>query len=291
MLKRSLLFIPASNAANVLHSGTLGADIIILDLEDSVSIYEKDAARILARNAIMAMDFPCGVAVRINARSTPFWKDDIDCILPAQPDFFNITKVDSKEYIDEVDAYITMKEKELGLEVGKVKLICLVETALGLENAYQIASASPRVSALFLGAGDLALDMSFTRTVTGEEIAYARSKILSAAHAANIDAFDTPFMYLNDTEGCINDAELAKQLGFTGKASIYPAHVDIFNEAFSPTQKEIDRAYEIMDALEEAERQGKGVVQVNGEMIDGPIVVRAQKTLAMLEEMKGGAAL
>lgn len=286
-MKRTMLFTPANNAANVINADAMGADRIVLDLEDAVSPHEKDAARVLAKYALRHMNYSREVVVRINSTQTPFWKDDIAEIVPAKPDFLMTPKINDEDEIRQLDACIADAEKGHGIQVGDTKIIAIIETAGGIENAYRIAKASPRMSALFLGAADLANDVHSTRTPVGEEIAYARNRLIIAARAAKIDAFDTPYMYINDLEGAKKDAELAKQLGFDGKASIHPSHVDLFNEIFSPGPAEIERAYGILEALEEGERQGKGVVTYNGEMIDAPIAYRARQVVNMVDEMRG----
>ena len=157
----------------------------------------------------------------------------------------------------------------------------LIETALGVENAYAVASASDRVKAIFLGAEDLTADLQCKRTKEGREIEYARTRLVVAARAAGVDVYDTPFTDVNDDEGIVKDAQLARDLGFTGKASISPRHVQTINTVFSPSQKDVDYAYAVMDAIETAKAQGKGAIALNGKMIDAPIVARAQRTLDM----------
>ena len=161
----------------------------------------------------------------------------------------------------------------------------LIETALGVENAYAIASASDRVVALFLGAEDLTADLRCQRTKEGREIDYARQRLVVAARAAGVDVYDTPFTDVNDDEGIVADASYAKSLGFTGKASISPRHIDAINTVFSPTKKEILYAYEVMEAIALAKEQGKGAIALRGKMIDAPIVNRAQQTIAAAEAL------
>ena len=168
----------------------------------------------------------------------------------------------------------------------------LIETALGVENAFSIASASPRVQALFLGAEDLSADLHCKRTKEGTEILYARTRLVMAARAAGIDVYDTPFTDVDDDEGLCADAALAKSLGFTGKAAISPRHLGNINRCFSPTQAEVDHANEVLAALEEGKRQGRGAVALHGKMIDAPIAARAKRTLADAEQiLKRGGTL
>ena len=249
-MRRSMLFLPG-NAPNMLINGAcLGADAVILDLEDAVAPSEKDAARTLVRNTMRYMDFKgCEVIVRINSIDTPFWQADLDEILPQKPNLILLPKTGQAQDALEADAYMSQVEDRLGFARNTVGLMPLIETALGVENAFSIASASPRVAALFLGV------------------------------------YDTPFTDVNDDEGIRTDAELAKALGFTGKASISPRHVEVINQVFSPTEQEIDYAYKVMDAIRWAKAQGKGAVALYGKMIDAPIVARAEQTIAAAREM------
>lgn len=285
-MRRSMLFLPG-NAPNMLVNGaSLGSDAVILDLEDAVAPGEKDAARILVRNTIKYMDpRGCEVIVRINSIDTPFWKEDVDEILPQRPDLILLPKAGSARDVLEADGYITQVEKRLGFEKNTVRLMALIETALGVENAFSIASAGERVAALFLGAEDLTADLRCRRTKEGREIEYARTRLVTAARAAGVDVYDTPFTDVNDDEGIRTDAALAKALGFTGKAAISPRHVEVINRVFSPTQREIDYAYEVMDAIGRAKAQGKGAVALYGKMIDAPIVARAEQTIEMAREL------
>ena len=279
-MRRSMLFLPGNTPNIIVNGEILGADAVILDLEDAVAPAEKDSARILVRNAIKYMGFgKCEVIVRINAIDTAFWQKDLDAIIPVRPSLIMPPKTTCAADVLAVDAYITQLEEKLGLEQGSVGLIPLIETALGVENAYQIASACPRVKAIFLGGEDLTADLRCKRTKEGQEIFYARSRMVVAARAAGVEVYDTPFTDVNDDEGIYTDAQLAKSLGFTGKASISPRHVKAINEVFSPSMKDIEYAYEVMEAIRIGKEQGKGAVSLRGKMIDAPIVARAQQTI------------
>lgn len=285
-MRRSMLFLPGNNPNMLINGNCLGADAVIFDLEDAVSPAEKDAARILVRNTMRYMDFRgCEMIVRINSIDTPYWKQDIDAILPYQPSLILLPKTGTPKDALEADAYITELEAKLGMEKNTVGLMPLIETAMGVENAYQIASCTHRVKALFLGAEDLTADLQCKRTKEGREIEYARTRLVVAARAAGVDVYDTPFTDVNDDEGIVKDAQLAKDLGFSGKASISPRHVEVINAVFSPTQKDVDYAYEVMEAIELAKSQGKGAIALHGKMIDAPIVARAQRTIAMAEAL------
>jgi len=285
-MRRSMLFLPGNNPNMLINGNCLGSDAVIFDLEDAVSPAEKDAARILVRNTMRYMDFGgCEKIVRINSIDTPFWKADIDEILPWKPDLILLPKTGTAGDVQTVDAYMTQVEQKLGMEKNTVGLMPLIETAMGVENAFAIASAADRVQALFLGAEDLTADLQCKRTKEGREIEYARTRLVVAARAAGVDVYDTPFTDVNDDEGIVKDAQLAKALGFTGKASISPRHVEVINETFSPTLKEIDYAYEVMDAIALAKQQGKGAIALHGKMVDAPIVARAERTIAMAKAL------
>ena len=280
-MRRSLLFLPGNNPNMLINAGCLGADAVIFDLEDAVSPAEKDAARILVRNTMRYMELSCEKIVRINSVDTDYWRSDIDAILPERPDLILLPKAATPADILAVSEYMAEVEQSLGLECGSVGIIALIETALGVENAFLIATAADRVKGLFLGAEDLTADLQCKRTKEGREIEYARTRLVVAARAAGVDVYDTPFTDVNDDEGIVTDAELAKALGFTGKASISPRHVDVINSVFSPTVEEIDYAYEVVDAIARAKAEGKGAISLRGKMIDAPIVARAERTIAM----------
>ena len=285
-MRRSMLFLPGNNPNMLINASCLGADAVIFDLEDAVSPAEKDAARILVRNTMRYMDLKgCEVIVRINSVDTNYWKKDLDTILPEKPDLILLPKTSTAEDALLADEYMTGLEEKLGMEKNTVGLMPLIETALGVENSFSIASSTKRVKALFLGAEDLTADLQCKRTKEGREIEYARTRLVVASRAAGIDVYDTPFTDVNDDEGIYTDANLAKALGFTGKASISPRHIDAINSVFSPTEAEVEYAYEVMDAIRLAKEMGKGAIALRGKMIDAPIVARAERTIAMAKAL------
>lgn len=287
-MRRTMLFMPGSKPGNLLNGDVYGADSIIIDLEDAVALAEKDSARILTKHAMRTFHYDCELIVRINSLSTPFWQDDLDMIIPEKPDVIMPTKVYTAEDIRTIDAYITKIEEAHGMPVGGVKLIPLLETAASIENAYEIAKASPRMAGLYLGAADLSLDMKGTRTREGYDIAYARSRLVIAARTAGIDALDTPFTWdIHDNDGLAAETRMVKNMGFNGKACIYPGQVETVNEIFSPTKERYEWALAIVKGAAEAEAQGKGVVAVNGELVDGPVIITAKNTVAEYERIHG----
>lgn len=283
---RTMLFLPGNNPNMMLNGAWLGADSIIFDLEDAISPDEKDAARILVRRILTSIDFSgAGIIIRVNSLDTRYWEKDLEAMLPLRPDMIMPTKVDSAEYVRELTEKMSAIENAAGIE-KPVAIMPLLETARGIENAYSIAGASERVSAIYLGAEDLTADLRCARTKEGNEFAYARSRIVMAARAAGVDVFDTPFTDIDDLEGLERDARLAKSLGFTGKAVISPRHVDIVNDVFSPSEREIEHALAVLDAIKRAKEMGKGAISLNGKMIDAPIVRRAQIVVEAAEAIR-----
>ena len=285
-MRRSMLFLPGNAPKMIINGNYLGSDAVIFDLEDAVAPDQKDAARLLVRNVLSNIEFDrVETIVRINSIDTPYWQKDLEAIVPQKPDIIMLPKTGVAHDVEVVDDYLTALEEKLGMEAGAVRLMPLIETALGIENAYFIASARKRVVALFLGAEDLTADLRCKRTKEGREIDYARSRMVNAARAAGVDVYDTPFTDVNDDEGIVADAQYAKSLGFTGKASISPRHITAINTVFSPTKADIAYAYEVMDAIAEAKAQGKGAIALRGKMIDAPIVARAQQTIEAAEAL------
>lgn len=287
-MRRTMLFLPGNNPNMIMNGGLLGADSIIFDLEDAVAPDQKDAARILVKSALRSLDFGgCEIIIRMNALDTPYWEEDIEEMVPLGPSAIMPTKVSDGDYIRKLEQKITETEEKNGMDVGKIKLIPLLETAMGIEHAYDIAIASPRMEALYLGAEDLTADLRCERTKEGAEILYARGRLVCAARAAGIEAYDTPFTDVEDMEGLRSDARFAKGLGYTGKAVINPRHVEDVNCIFSPSDKEIRYAREVFGAIREAKRQGKGAISLRGKMIDAPIAQRAKLVLEAASELKG----
>lgn len=287
-MRRTMLFLPGNNPRMIMNGGLLGADSIIFDLEDAVAPDEKDAARILVSKALKRLNFgKCEIIVRINALDTPYWEEDLEKIISLKPDVIMPTKVSGADYIHTLSDKMLELEEKAGIPVGKTKIIPLLETALGIEHAYEIAMATDRIEALYLGAEDLTADLRAPRTKEGNEIAYARGRIVCAARAAGVEVYDTPFTDVEDMEGLEKDTKLAKSLGFTGKAVISPRHVDCVNEIFSPSKAEIKYAQEVIEAIERGKAEGRGAVSLRGKMIDAPIVGRAKIVLSMVKELGG----
>ena len=277
--RRTMLFMPGNNPGMLQDAAVLGADSIILDLEDAVSLTEKDSARILVREAIKTMDYSqVEVVVRVNPMDTQFGPQDVEMIARVKPDTLLVPKADEEE-IKLVDAMLDKIEEEEGYLAGSIKIIALIETAIGLATVYNVIKASKRVVGVLLGGEDLTADLGITRTKEGEEIFYARNKVATTCRALKVDCIDTPFTYTNDEEGLAKDTAKAKSLGLTGKSAINPNQIEIIHYVFAPTDAELNHALRVLEAMEEAEKEGKGVCSLDGKMIDAPIINRAKRTV------------
>lgn len=275
------MFVPGNNPAMMADAHIYGPDSIMLDLEDSVSMAEKDTARLLVHNALKSVDYGnTEMVVRINPLNTPYGKKDIEAVVKAGVHVIRMPKTETADEVREVEREIERVERELGC-VGRTQIMAAIESALGVVNAYDIATASPRMMGIALGAEDYCANLKTQRSKDGDELRLARETIVVAARAAGIDALDTVYSNLNDMETFRKEVEYVKTLGFDGKSIINPRQIEVVNEVFTPTQKDIDKARTIIAAIKEAEKRGSGVIAVNGKMVDKPVVTRAQRTIEL----------
>lgn len=285
------MFMPGNNPAMLQNADIYGADTVIFDLEDAVAISEKDAARQLVYHAIKSLNYSCEVAIRINHIQTPFGLDDLHVVLPAKPDLIRLPKAETAADIEEIDRIITQVETEQGFTPGCIKLMAAIETAKGLMNAYQIATASPRMVALAIGGEDFVADLRTSRSKEGHELFVARSQLVLAARAAGLMVIDSVFADVNDDDGFMAETKMIKQLGFDGKSVVNPRQIKMVKDIFAPTAKEIEQAKRIMTAYADALERNTGVIAVDGKMIDTPIVTRAERVLAYAAAVKSGREL
>jgi citrate lyase subunit beta/citryl-CoA lyase len=277
-----MMYVTGNNPANIMEAHLYGSDSIMFDLEDSVSLKEKDSARFLVYNALKTMDYGnVETVVRINGLDTPFGQDDLEAMVRAQPDIIRLPKTETKQDIIDVDNMIGEIEKQIGLEVGSTKIMAAVESPLGVMNAYEIATASKRLVAIAIGAEDFVTNMKTTRSPEGIELLAARSNLLMAARAAGIYALDTVYTNIKDDDGFMDEVKLIKQLGFDGKSVIHPRQIGMVHKIYTPTEKEIRNAVRVVGAIKEAESKGSGVIALDGKMIDGPVVDRAYRVLEL----------
>ncbi len=278
-LRRTMMFVPGNNPGMMADAYIYGPDSIMLDLEDSVTMAEKDTARLLVHNALKTIDYgDTEMVVRINPLNTPYGKKDIEAVVKAGVDVIRMPKTETAEEVIEVEREIEKVEKEIGC-LGRTQIMAAIESALGVVNAYAIATASKRMMGIALGAEDYSANLKTQRTPEGSELLLARETIVVAARAAGIDALDTVYSNLNDMETFRNEVEAIKKLGFDGKSIINPRQIEVVNEVFAPKEKDIQKSLTILAAIKEAEKKGSGVIAVNGKMVDRPVVLRAQRTI------------
>lgn len=275
------MFVPGNNPGMMADAHIYGPDSIMLDLEDSVTMTEKDTARLLVYNALKTIDYgDTEMVVRINPLNTPYGKKDIEAMVKAGVHVIRMPKTETAEEVVEVEREIEKVEKEIGC-VGRTRIMAAIESALGVVNAYAIATASPRMMGIALGAEDYCANLKTQRTPGGDELRLARETIVVAARAAGIDALDTVYSNLNDMETFRQEVEFIHRLGFDGKSIINPRQIEIVNEVFAPSEKAIEKARTIIAAIKEAEKKGSGVIAVNGKMVDRPVVIRAQRVIEL----------
>lgn len=285
-LRRSMLFVPGSNAAMLSNSFIYKPDSIMFDLEDAVALKEKDSARLLVAHALQHPLYQeIETVVRVNPLDSEFGLLDLNAVVRAGVDVVRMPKTETAQDVVDMDNAITDIEKACDREVGSTKMLAAIESPLGITQANQIATASKRLIGIALGAEDYVRNLKTERSPEGIELLFVRCSILQAARAAGIQAFDTVYSNANNEEGFLKEAALIKQLGFDGKSLINPRQIELLHNLFAPTQKDVDQAKRIIEAAEEAEKQGSGVVSLNGKMIDAPIIERAK---LVLERAKSG---
>lgn len=285
-LRRSMLFVPGSNAAMLSNSFIYKPDSIMFDLEDAVALKEKDSARLLVAHALQHPLYKeIETVVRVNPLDSEFGLLDLNAVVRAGVDVVRMPKTERAQDVLDMDHTITEIEKACGREAGLTKMLAAIESPLGITQANQIAFASKRLIGIALGAEDYVRNLKTERSPEGIELLFARCSILQAARAAGIQAFDTVYSNANNEEGFLKEAALIKQLGFDGKSLINPRQIELLHNLFAPTQKDVEQAKRIIEAAAEAERQGAGVVSLNGKMIDAPIIDRAK---LVLERAKSG---
>jgi citrate lyase subunit beta/citryl-CoA lyase len=275
-----MLYLPGNNPNMLLRGRLFEPDGLVIDLEDSVSASEKDSARILVREILRRGDFgDCEVTVRINGADTEHWRSDVAVVVPGGVAGLRVPKVESPQMVRDIDEEISSVEEKSGVPAGSTKIFCLLETAGGVWNAYDIAKASKRVTAILPGGEDLAADLRTSRSKEGTELEWIRRMLIVAARAAGVDALDTVFPHVNDDDGLRRETCFVKQLGFDGKSVIHPNQIPIIHEVYAPTEHEIDTARRIVEAAAEAARRGLGAVSLDGRMVDAPVIRRAEYTL------------
>ncbi|WP_268912566.1 citrate (pro-3S)-lyase subunit beta [Lentilactobacillus sp. SPB1-3] len=281
-LRRTMMFVPGNNPAMVKDAGIYGADSIMFDLEDAVSMSEKDAARDLVYEALQSQDYGnAELVVRVNGLDTPYYANDVKAMVKAGIDVIRLPKAESADMIKTLVADVAAAEKQFGREEGSTHVMAAIESAKGVLNAPEIAAASDRMIGVALSAEDYTTDMKTHRYPDGAELQFARNMVLHAARAAGIAAFDTVFTNMDDTEGFFRETQYIHQLGFDGKSLVNPRQIAMVNSVYEPTQKEIENAKNVINAIEEARIKGSGVISMNGQMVDRPVVLRAERVMRL----------
>ena len=277
--RRSRLYLPGNEPKFMVNAGIHKPDGIILDLEDSVAPSQKDAAQTLVRNSLRQVNF-YGAERMVRINQVPRGLEDLNYIVPHNVHVILIPKCESGDQVVQVDERTKeiLKEKNVS---KPVYLMPIIESALGAIKSYEIASASESVVALAVGLEDYTADIGAQRTLEGRESFWMRSQVVNAARAAGVQPIDTVFSDVGDMEGLRQSVLEAKSLGFDGKGCIHPRQIAVVNEAFAPAETEITKAKRIVQAFDEAQAQGLGVVSLGSKMIDPPVVKRALKTVEL----------
>jgi len=279
----SRLYLPGNSPSMMLNAGIHQPDGIILDLEDSVAPDRKAEARLLVRNALCQVDF-YGAERMVRINQLPAGLKDLDEVVPQHLHLILLPKCEHGTQVVEVAERINTILKAHKQD-REIYLMPIIESCLGVENAFEIASASDTVVALAIGLEDYTADLGVKRTESGEESLYARTRLVNACKAAGIQPIDSVYSDVANMEGLKKNVETSRALGFEGMGCIHPRQVPVIQEAFTPTKEEIEKASLIVKAFEEAEAQGSGVVALGSKMIDPPVVKRAQKTLELARKL------
>ncbi len=279
-LRRSLLYVPGNMPSMLQNIGVFRCDAVMIDLEDAVPPAEKDAARRLVRRFMEGFrERNKEVLVRINPLDTRWGLDDLREVLPAMPDGVRLPKADTPEIVERLDTRLTEFEEELGLEIGRFKILPSIESADGVINCIDVSRSSDRILGLAFGAEDYTASMEIERSKGGQELMNARSRVVWAAKAAGVQAIDTIFADVKDVDGLRRETEIVKGLGFTGKSLVNPRQIEVVHEVFAPKPEEIAHALQVIDAIQRAREMGTGVISLGGKMVDAPVVKRAFRVI------------
>ncbi|HUU99429.1 MAG TPA: aldolase/citrate lyase family protein [Bacteroidales bacterium] len=277
------LYLPGNTPGLMINAGLHSPDCIILDLEDSVAPDKKDEARILVRNALRQINF-YGAERMVRINQGEMGLDDLRYVIPHNVNLILIPKCESPEIIYNVEKNIAEIKNRFNL-TNPVYLMPIVESALGVERSFEIASSSVNVVAVAIGLEDLTADLGVPRTAGGDESFYARSRVVMAAKASGKQPIDSVFSDVADMEGLMKNVLISKSLGFEGMGCIHPRQIPVIQKGFSPGQEEIEKSKKIITAYEDAMNKGVGVVALGSKMIDPPVVSRAQKVITLAVKM------
>ncbi|RIK43947.1 MAG: citrate lyase subunit beta [Chloroflexi bacterium] len=279
-LLRSVLFMPGDDPHKIRKAAQMDVDAVVMDLEDGVALSQKAVARQTVCDALQTVDFGRAARyVRLNPVGSDFFADDLAATLPGRPDGYVLPKVSSAAYLQELSDELDRAEADYGWLRRSIALLAVIESALGVINLAQIAQATPRLIALLFGAEDLAGDLGAIRTKAGDEVAYARSALVVAAAAYGLQAIDMVYFDLHDLAGFEQECITGRRFGYAGKMVIHPKQVAIANRIFSPSPEEIARAERVIHAYQAHQEAGVGAFELDGRMVDLPVVRAAEKVL------------
>ena len=281
-LRRTMMFMNAQKPALIKDAYIYGSDSIILDLEDAVAENQKDAARFSLYHALKNIDYGnTEVIVRINGLDTPHWQEDIRVVVAGGADGIRIAKCESADDVRLVEKHVLAAEKEFGVEEGRTLLMAALESPKGIMNAYEIVTASDRLFGCAISGGDFRKSMHVQINRGGIEMLAARSQMLLAARAANVQCFDTMYPHIDDIEGFESEVRQNREMGFDGKSIVSPRQIRFVHETFAPTQKEIAYAEKLVRSFNEQADSGVGVYTVDGKMVDIPFFEDARRVIAL----------
>lgn len=285
-LLRTLLFVPGNRSRMIEKAKGLNVDALVFDLEDAVPPAEKATARGMVREAIDSGDFSrVKILVRTNSAPTGLLPADLDAIVVTNLFGIVLPKVESRQDLEMAAKLLAEAERRAGLPAGRTRIIPIIETVAGVIGLPQVAGSNARIAGISFGAEDFATDLGVERSREGTEGHYPRVQVALYSRLSEVAAVDSVFSDVNDDEGLEKDSLLAKQLGFKGKFLIHPRQIEVVNRIFSPSEKEIEYARQVVTAYEEAEARGEASVALNGKMIDIPIVARARTLLSFAEQI------
>jgi citrate lyase subunit beta/citryl-CoA lyase len=279
----SRLYLPGNSPALMLNAGIHKPNGIILDLEDSVAPDKKAEARIHVRNALRSVDF-MGAERMVRINQLPLGLEDIPFIVRHKVNLILLPKCESAEQIHETEAVIETERKKHNFSYP-IYLMPIIESALGVEKAFEIATASANVVAVAIGLEDYTADLGVQRTAEGNESLFARLRIVNACKAAGIQPIDSVFSDVADEEGLRKNVKNSKSLGFEGMGCIHPRQIGPIHESFAPEKSEIEKALKIIEAYNDAKAKGLGVISLGTKMIDAPVVKRALKVEKLAKEL------
>jgi len=278
--RRALLYMPGDDRRKIEKSTTLGVDCICMDMEDGVAANKKAEARAVIAKAMKELDFGTSErCIRINSIGSGLEKHDLVAALATNPDSIVVPKIETAEQVKWVSEHIETYELSSNQNIGSIRLLIGVETAKGILNLKEIASADKRLEAIIFGAEDYAASVGATRTRTATEVLYARSAVVTACAANDLQAIDMVYTDFRDLEGLRVEAEQGAGLGFSGKQVIHPNQVVPVQVAFTPSDEAIEHAKRIVETFESSQKEGKGAYALDGKMVDMPLLKNAQKVL------------